>query len=384
MQLDIKPIEPIIETIAPSEPAVVFNKPTLTPPESVNDQETSEAVSVLLDLGLEKNIFQPPHHTSPKKTKQHSKDSTSSNDSVNEFKSITTCLVPTTSDISKIEPSFPLFTERSTDSSKQQQEPLKVQVETDLNKPEKGHSKTSNFTSPTMAVLDQQSNVVFNPNKMDLNAAMSLTLSLSNLNNSGYLPNDNNLQSIVKENNQEASNRNMMGLHLPEEVPIAAVSSISAKTPTEELVKEKQPESVEESRLESVEPKTIAYNPMMTDKRAPVNIYNPGNAVKETPIEAYNQINVGKETPVEVYHPVNVRKQTPLENYNPVNVGSNGPQAMLATPGDQNTSENLTHSNEIQEFGSQSKNVGSNVCNVPQAHEYNRNKNLGRFLHIFL
>lgn len=45
----------------------------------------------------------------------------------------------------------------------------------------------TNFTSPTMSVLDQakqQNNVMFNPSQMDLSATMSLTLSLNNLNSS--------------------------------------------------------------------------------------------------------------------------------------------------------------------------------------------------------
>lgn len=229
-------------------------------------RETSEAVSVLLDLGLEKNIF-PVSFTSPSKKDLRSKGSTSSNDSMSEFKSI----IPFTSDISKIETSLDLI-QKAEPVVKSDSE-LKVQVieaPAVESKPEKALSKTPNFTSPTLSVLEsQQNDLVFNPSKMDLNAAMSLTLSLNNLNNSGsfnQILDDSTQQTHTSKQNEfsdinfsetssnkAADSDNLMNL-IATAVTEQSQQSVVAKEPTHTI--EPKPEK-EQAPVQNNEPEKI-------------------------------------------------------------------------------------------------------------------------------
>ena len=151
-------------------------------------RETSEAVSVLLDLGLEKKLFPMPAYTGKK---QCSKGSTSSTDSMSEFKSITSSgLLPFSSDLSRIESSLSLLTNDAdaVNNGMDQQahfhmeDAQKLAADKSHAETEADEPQTASFHSPTMLVLNQTEQLEFNPSKMDLNATMSLSISLNNLN----------------------------------------------------------------------------------------------------------------------------------------------------------------------------------------------------------
>ncbi len=209
------------QTLSSSDSAEINATSVLTEtaePSSIDlNDGTCEAASVLLNLGLEKNIFQSPYLSSPSRKKHRSKGSTSSNDSMNEFKSIPTgsMLPHISADLSKIEASFPLFSSQIKPSTVKQQEQESSLVKLDVNVNNEVDSVVSksdiNFTSPTMAVLQehsvQQDDLVFNPNKMDLNAAMSLALSLNNLSNNNFTPTETSINSCIQPLATAAENK---------------------------------------------------------------------------------------------------------------------------------------------------------------------------------
>ena len=186
-------------------------------------RETSEAVSVLLDLGLEKKLFPMPAYTGKK---QRSKGSTSSTDSMSEFKSISSVLLPFSSDLAKIESSLSLLTndaETVNDGMDQQahfhmDDAQKLAVDKPQVEKEADEPQTASFHSPTMLVLNQSEQLEFNPSKMDLNATMSLSISLNNLNqieSSEHLSTESHMQNNASkqfdfEDTQHNSNSLML------------------------------------------------------------------------------------------------------------------------------------------------------------------------------